>query len=42
MDIIQELTKKYSGEYSDDLTKNVNRPIEKYIYQPKSGILEVG
>jgi len=41
MNIIQELTEKYSGKYSEDLTKNVNSPIGKYAYQPKSGILEV-
>ena len=41
MNIIQELTEKYSGKYSEDLTKSVNSPIGKYIYQPKSGIIEV-
>ncbi len=41
MNIIQELTEKYDGKYSEDLTKNVNSPIGKYVYQPKSGIIEV-
>ncbi len=41
MNIIQELTKKYDGKYSEDLTKSVNSPIKKYVYQPKSGIIEV-
>lgn len=41
MSIIQELTEKYSGKYSEDLTKSVNSPIGKYIYQPKRGIIEV-
>jgi len=41
MNIIQELTEKYSGKYSEDLTKSVNSPIGKYVYQPKSGIIEV-
>ncbi len=41
MNIIQELTEKYSGKYSEDLTKNVNSPIGKYVYQPKNGIIEV-
>ena len=41
MNIIQELTDKYNGKYSEDLTKNVNSPIGKYIYQPKNGIIEV-
>ena len=41
MNIIKELTAKYSGKYSENLTKNVNSPIGKYIYQPKDGIIEV-
>ena len=41
MNIIQELTEKYNGKYSEDLTKNVNSPIGKYVYQPKNGIIEV-
>jgi hypothetical protein len=41
MNIIQELTEKYSGKYSEDLTKNVNSPIGKYVCQPKNGIIEV-
>jgi len=41
MNIIQELTEKYSGKYSEDLTKSVNSPIGKYVYQPKNGIIEV-
>ena len=41
MNIIQELTEKYSGKYSEDLSKNVNSPIGKYVYQPKNGIIEV-
>ena len=41
MNIIQELTEKYSGKYSEDLNKSVNSPIGKYTFQPKSGIIEV-
>tara|TARA_R110000868_G_scaffold108381_2_gene295898 strand:+ start:767 stop:1324 length:558 start_codon:yes stop_codon:yes gene_type:complete len=41
MNIIQELTEKYNGKYSEDLAKNVNSPIGKYVYQPKNGIIEV-
>ncbi len=41
MNIIQELTEKYSGKYSEESTKNVNSPIGKYVYEPKSGIIEV-
>ncbi len=41
MNIIQELTEKYGGKYSEDLTKSVNSPIGKYVYQPKSGIIEI-
>ena len=41
MNIIQELTEKYNGKYSEDLSKSVNSPIGKYIYQPKNGIIEV-
>jgi hypothetical protein len=41
MNIIQELTEKYSGKYSEDLNKSVNSPIGKYVYQPKNGIIEV-
>jgi hypothetical protein len=41
MNIIQELTEKYNGKYSEDLTKSVNSPIGKYVYQPKNGIIEV-
>ena len=41
MNIIEELTKKYNGNYSEEMTKNVNSPIGKYIYQPKSGIIEI-
>jgi hypothetical protein len=41
MNIIQEITEKYSGKYSEDLTKSVNNPIGKYVYQPKNGIIEV-
>ncbi|WP_299258648.1 hypothetical protein [uncultured Aquimarina sp.] len=42
MNIIQELTEKYSGEYSEDLIKNVNSPLGKYIYQPKNGTITIG
>ena len=41
MNIIKELTAKYSGKYSEDLTKNISSPIGKYVYQPKTGIIEV-
>lgn len=41
MNIIEELTKKYNGNYSEELTKNVNSPFGKFIYQPKSGIIEI-
>jgi hypothetical protein len=41
MNIIEESTKKYNGNYSEELTKNVSTPIGRYIYQPKSGILEI-
>jgi hypothetical protein len=41
MNIIQELTEKYSGKYSEDLIKSINSPIGKYVYQPKNGIIEV-
>ncbi len=41
MNIIQELTEKYSGKYSEGLTKNVNSPLGKYVYQPKNGTITV-
>ncbi len=41
MNIIQELTEKYSGKYSEESTINVNSQIGKYLYQPKSGIIEL-
>ncbi|UAB82331.1 hypothetical protein INR76_06105 [Marixanthomonas sp. SCSIO 43207] len=41
MNIIQELTEKYSGKYSEGLNKSVNSPIGKYVYQPKNGIIKV-
>ncbi len=41
MNIIQELTEKYSGQYSEGLTKKLNSPLGKYIYQPKNGIITV-
>lgn len=41
MNIIEELTEKYGGHYSEDLAKSVNSPIGKYVYQPKNGIIEV-
>ena len=41
MNIVEEITKKYNGNYSEDLTKSINSPIGKYTFQPKSGILEV-
>ena len=41
MNIIQELTEKYSGKYSEDITKSLNSPFGKYVYQPKSGIIAV-
>ena len=42
MNSIQELTEKYKGKYSEDFPKKINSPIGKYIYQPKSGVIEVG
>lgn len=41
MNSIQKLTEKYSGKYSEDVTKSVNSPAGKYVYQPKNGIIEV-
>lgn len=41
MNIIQELIEKYNGEYSEESTINVNSPIGKYVYKPKSGIIEL-
>ena len=41
MNIIEELSKKYSGIYSEEQAKNVNSPIGKYTYQPKKGLIEV-
>jgi len=41
MNIIKELTEKYGGKYSEDLTKSVNSPMGKYVFQPKSGVIEV-
>lgn len=37
VNIIQELTEKYSRKYSEDSTKNVNSPGGKYVYQSKNG-----
>lgn len=41
MNIIEELTKKYNGNYTEETAKNVNSPIGKYTYQPKNGIIEI-
>ncbi len=41
MNIIEELTRKYQGSYSEEQAKNVNSPIGKYIYQPKTGLIEI-
>ena len=41
MNIIEELSKKYNGSYSEEQPKNVNSPIGKYIYQPKTGLFEI-
>lgn len=41
MNIIEELSKKYNGRYSEEQPKNVNSPIGKYIYQPKTGLIEI-
>ena len=41
MNIIEELSKKYNGNYSEEHAKNVNSPIGKYTYQPKKGLIEV-
>ncbi|PHR72195.1 MAG: hypothetical protein COA67_05135 [Lutibacter sp.] len=41
MNIIEELIEKYNGKYSEDLTKSLNSPIGKYVYQPKKGVIHV-
>ena len=41
MNIIEELSKKYNGSYSEVQPKNVNSPIGKYIYQSKTGLIEI-
>lgn len=41
MNIIKELTEKYDGKYSEDVAKGINSPSGKYLYHPKSGIIEV-
>ncbi|SOC78930.1 hypothetical protein SAMN06296241_0451 [Salinimicrobium sediminis] len=40
MNIIEELSKKYNGNYSEEQPKSVNSPIGKYLYQPKTGLIE--
>ena len=41
MNIIEELSKKYNGSYSEEQPKSVNSPIGKYLYQPKTGLIEI-
>ncbi len=41
MNIIEEITKNYGGNYSEKQTKNIVTPHGKHIYQPKKGILEI-
>jgi hypothetical protein len=41
MHFIEQLTKKYNGKYSADLTKVFYSPSGKITYQPKKGIIEV-
>jgi len=41
MSIIQELTEKYNGKYSEDPTTSFNSPAGKYSYQPKTGIINI-
>jgi len=41
MSIIQELTEKYNGKYSEESTTSFNSPAGKYSYQPKSGIINI-
>jgi hypothetical protein len=40
MSIIQELTEKYNGIYSEDQTSSFSGPTGKYSYQQKSGIID--
>jgi hypothetical protein len=41
MNIIQELTEKYNGKYSEKQTTSFSGPTGKYSYQPKKGILNI-
>ncbi|WP_040253229.1 hypothetical protein [Psychroserpens mesophilus] len=41
MSIIQEITEKYNGEYSENPTASFNSPAGKYSYQPKKGIINI-
>lgn len=41
MSIIQELTEKYNGNYSEEPNSSFNSPTGKYSYQPKSGIINI-
>ncbi|WP_396636262.1 hypothetical protein [Maribacter sp. R77961] len=41
MNIIEEISKKYGGNYAEERTKKVSTPNGQNIYQPKKGILEI-
>ncbi|MCK8482322.1 hypothetical protein [Psychroserpens algicola] len=41
MSIIQEITKKYIGKYSEEPIKSFSGPTGKYVYQPKSEIIDL-
>ncbi|UJH66489.1 hypothetical protein [Allomuricauda sp. SCSIO 65647] len=41
MSIIQEITKKYNGKYSENPAASFNSPSGKYSYQPKNGIINI-
>jgi hypothetical protein len=41
MNLIKELTQKYNGEYSEANAKRVNSPHGRFIYEPKSGTINI-
>lgn len=41
MNIIEEITKKYNGNYSEEFTKQTNTISGKYTFQPKRGVIDV-
>ena len=41
MNIINQLTEKYGGKYSENETTEFISPIGKYTYQPKKGKIEI-